>query len=217
MAEMMMLIDPSRCTGCRGCQVACKQWNNLPAVATTFTGDYQNPPDFDGSTFTLVRYAEHPQDGFDVTWLMTHDKCRHCAEPACRDELPPGTVHIDGSGAVVFNDQARAELAHVRETCPFAVPGHDEQTGAIVKCRLCVDRTADGLEPACAKTCPTGAITGGELPAMMQAARNRCAQLKQHGRYPSEKVRLYPDEVFLSHVRWILLDDPDQHGLRGDF
>ncbi len=216
MAEMMMLIDTSRCTGCRGCQVACKQWHGLPGVGTRFTGAYQNPPDFDGQTYALVRFMEHDAGACRTTLLMTHDKCRHCAEPACIEELPAGSYFKHESGAVVFSEQAKADLADVREACPFSAPGRNERTGAIVKCKLCVDRVADGLAPACAQSCPTGAITWGALPEMTKTAKERCAWLVKQDRFRGAKVRLYPDELFATHVRWILLDDPQRHGLHAD-
>jgi formate dehydrogenase iron-sulfur subunit len=216
MAEMMMLIDTSRCTGCRGCQVACKQWHGLPGVSTSFTGAYQNPPDFDGDTYGLVRFTEHEAGPCRTTLLMTHDKCRHCDEPACAEELPPDRWRRHPSGAVVFAAEAHADLDDVRDACPFAVPGRDERTGAIVKCKLCVDRTTDGLLPACVQTCPTGALTWGERGAMMQQARERCAWITRQDRFAGAKVRLYPDELFSTHVRWILLDTPERHGLHAD-
>jgi formate dehydrogenase iron-sulfur subunit len=217
MPKMMMLIDPSRCTGCRGCQVACKQWNGLPAVKTTFAGTYQNPPDFDGDTYTVARFREYSAGAFDVSWLMTNDKCRHCDEPTCVEQLPKGGFFKDERGAVVFTEKAAAKLKDVQDACPFNVPRQNRKTGLIVKCTLCVDRIADGLEPACAKTCPTDSIMWGDFDAMMKYAQSRIAWLKgQKDRFNPGKIKLYPNESFPTHVRWILLDDYQKHGLTGD-
>jgi len=219
MAKMMMLIDPSRCTGCRGCQVACKQWNEKPAVNTTFSGTYQNPPDLDGDTYTLVRFQEYPQENFGVYWLMTSDRCRHCSEPTCIEALPTGSYHLDDTGAVVFNEKAKATLADVTDSCPFAIPTQDKKTGQIVKCTLCVDRITDRMLPACAQACPTGAILWGGYDEMLDYAKKRMAWLKgpaNETRIKADKVALYPGEDFPSHVKWILIDDREKHGLKGD-
>ncbi|NLH49632.1 MAG: formate dehydrogenase [Myxococcales bacterium] len=218
MAKMMMLIDPSRCTGCRGCQVACKQWNGNVATKTTFTGTYQNPPDFDGDTFTLVRFKEYPVGAFGVYWLMTNDKCRHCAEPTCVEAMPKDGYVIHESGAVVYTDKAKAVLKDVVDSCPFAIPTLNKKSGLLAKCTLCADRTAEGMEPACAKTCPTDAILWGEQETMMKYAKERIAWLKTKNgdRFKADKIKLYPDEGFGCHVRWILLDDYAKHGLVGE-
>jgi len=218
MAKMMMLIDPSRCTGCRGCQVACKQWNEQPAVKTTFTGTYQNPPDLDGDTFTLVRFNEHDNGKpFGVYWLMTNDKCRHCAEPTCVDgfKKPNEAAFISPEGAVVYTEKATDALDDVRDYCPFNIP-RKKKNGPIVKCTLCIDRISDKMEPACAQACPTDAIMWGPYDAMMKYAKERIAWLKAQAddRFKADKIKLYPD--LPSHVKWILLDDYDKHGLEGD-
>ena len=218
MAKMMMLIDPSRCTGCRGCQVACKQWNGLPATATTFTGSYQNPPDLNGDTYTLVRFQEYALDGFRVSWLMTNDKCRHCSEPTCTDMMQADMYYRSPEGAVVFNEKAKMAADEVASACPFNIPTQNKKTGLVVKCTLCVDRIADGLEPACAKTCPTDAIMWGDYDGMMKYAQDRIEWLKktQKDRFDPAKVKLYPEASFACHVRWILLDTRERHGLNGD-
>lgn len=218
MAKMMMLIDPSRCTGCRGCQVACKQWNENPAVPTTFTGSYQNPPDFDGDTFCLVRFSEQPRNApFGVYWLMTSDRCRHCDGPTCVEVMEREMYAVHESGAVVYNEKAKVKLEDVKGSCPFEIP-RAKKDGRIVKCNLCVDRVADGMMPACAQTCPTSAIMWGEQTAMMDYAIKRIAELKaeKSDRFKADKIALYPLAEFDCHVRWILLDDREKHGLVGD-
>ena len=223
--KMMMLIDPSRCTGCRACQVACKQWNENKAVKTTFTGSYQNPPDFDGETFTVVRFREQDNGKpFGVYWLMTNDKCRHCAEPTCLDGFDSEDAYfVDKHGAVVYTEKAKGDLESVREMCPFNVPRQNEN-GQIVKCTLCADRLsytgASHMEhiPACAKACPTGAILWGEYDDTMDYAAKRIKWLKarDNGRVNAAEVKLYPPASFGSHVRWILIGTRDEHGLVGD-
>ena len=218
MAKMMMLIDPSRCTGCRGCQVACKQWNEQKAVKTTFTGSYQNPPDMDGDTYNIVRFSEQDNGkDYGVYWLMTHDKCRHCAEPTCVDgfKKPQEAAYIDPHGAVLYTDKATDPISDIVDSCPFNIP-RKRDDGLVVKCTLCADRLGEGMEPACAKACPTGAITWGHYDGMMEYAKARIDWLKKHNadRVKADKVRLYPE--LPSHVKWILIDDLEAHGLEGD-
>jgi formate dehydrogenase iron-sulfur subunit len=150
---------------------------------------------------------------------MTNDKCRHCAEPTCIERLPKGSYAVDPFGAVVYNTQAKAKLADVFEACPFGIPTQSKRTGTIVKCTLCNDRIAEGMEPACSQTCPTKAIMWGERDAMMKYAKDRIAWLraKDQDRTKSDKIKLYPSEDFPCHVRWILLDDLEKHGMVGDW
>jgi len=218
MGKKLMIIDPSRCTGCRGCQVACKQWNEQPAVKTIFTGSYQNPPDLDGDTYTLVRFRERDNGKpFGVYWLLTNDKCRHCSEPTCVDGFSNAkdATFISPEGAVVYTDQAKAaDFETVKEFCPFNIP-RLKKSGVIAKCTLCYDRVAEGMEPACAHACPTDAISFGDYDAMMKYAEERIAWLKaKDGRVKADKIKLYPD--LPSAVKWILMDDYDAHGLEGD-
>ena len=109
MAGKSVLIDVSKCIGCRGCQVACKQWNELPAEKTKNHGSYQNPPDLSGMTYTIVRFKELSQGG-EVKWNFFKDQCRHCVDPPCKmaaDDEAPGAIVVDESGCVVYTDKTK--------------------------------------------------------------------------------------------------------------
>jgi len=208
----MMLNDTSKCTACRGCQVACKQWNENPAVKTTFTGTYQNPPALDGDTFTLIKFKEVPtHEPYGIDWVFTKQQCRHCAEPYCRygtkagDASSESIIKDEKTGAVLFTDKTKGEdFDNVLASCPYGVPTA-RADGTIVKCTLCIDRISDGMLPACAQACPTGAILFGEKDEMLAMAKERLAEVKKT--YP--KAMLYPDDD--SHVKWILIASETDH------
>ena len=173
-------IDTSVCTGCRGCQVACKQWHDLPAEETTNQGTYQNPPDLSFNTYKLVRMSEEEIDG-RLRWLYFPEQCRHCIEPPCMEEADdPGAIFQDApTGAVLFTART-AELSadSVIESCPYNVP-RQAADGTLAKCDMCIDRVQNGLDPACVKTCPTGAMHFGDLEVMASMAKQRLGVVKK--------------------------------------
>lgn len=181
MAGKFFFIDTTRCTACRGCQVACKQWNKNRADHTTQVGTYQNPLDLDGETFRLVRFAEHPRPGGGVAWYFFSDACRHCLEPWCKaraDRFVPGAIVIEDSGAVVFTEKTReleASAKVIKQACPWSIPNWSERKKQLTKCDMCHDRLAAGLEPACVAACPTGALNFGEEGEMKELAVTRQA------------------------------------------
>lgn len=177
------LIDASRCTACRGCQVACKQWNGNPGSETKNWGSYQNPKDFEWNTWKLVRMEEHVIDK-KIEWLFFPDQCRHCVVPPCKlaaDLTDEGAVLHDAStGAVVFTEKTRnVPYEDVRQACPYDVPRFDPKTKLIKKCTMCNDRVTNGLLPACVQSCPTAALNFGERDQMLVLAKNRLETLKK--------------------------------------
>ncbi len=202
-------IDTTLCTGCRGCQVACKQWNQLPATKTQNRGGFQNPEDLSFYTYKLVRFSEHSGSDGKPVWYFFPDQCRHCLEPPCRMILEdPQAIIIDQStGAVLFTDKLKkANSQDVRESCPYDIPRAEKGTGYMAKCTMCVDRVHNGLLPACVKTCPTGAMNFGDRGEMVALAEERLAEARS--RFPDavvtglEDVRvfyLFADEPFKYH------------------
>ncbi|MFC1582110.1 4Fe-4S dicluster domain-containing protein [Planctomycetota bacterium] len=184
-----MLIDVTRCMGCRACQVACKQWNQLPATKTRQTGTYQNPPALSGDTWTLVNFVE-PDDG-DVRWLFRKDACNHCGDPTCVEVCPTGACKKREDGIVFIDQDLCAGCKYCVETCPFNIPHPDHRSGNARKCRMCLDRVDSGLAPACATACPTDAVQFGDRKAMLYKAKARIAELKGLDAEKYAKVRLY--------------------------
>lgn len=180
MGRKCLLIDVSRCIGSRSCQVACKQWNQLKAEPTFSRGVYQNPVDLSPVTWTVLRFNEAEENG-QVKWTFFKDQCRHCLEPPCMAvSRVPGAIIRDESGAVIFTPKTRREdYRTISRACPYDIPRYDYMTGVIYKCRLCFDRISNGLEPACVKACPTGALQFGERDQMLKLAHQRLAKLKR--------------------------------------
>ncbi|MFH1709185.1 MAG: 4Fe-4S dicluster domain-containing protein [Planctomycetota bacterium] len=187
MAERVgMLIDVTKCIACRACQVACKQWNQLPATVTRQLGTYQNPPHLNGTTWTLIQFVE-PADG-PVRWLFRKEACKHCGDPTCVQVCPTGACRQRPDGIVEINPKTCAGCKYCVETCPFSIPKPDPGTGNARKCRMCLDRVDAGLKPACTTACLTGAIQFGTRAAMLAKAQERKAQLAKEGH---AAVRIY--------------------------
>jgi formate dehydrogenase iron-sulfur subunit len=205
-----ILVDTSRCTACRGCQVACKQWNGLPGTKTKNVGSYQNPQDLSAETWKVVRFAEGVGDKGKPYWHFFSEMCRHCLEPPCADTIQGyvegGVIHDPGSGAVVYTEKSKqAPAEEVRKSCPYNIPRQDAKTKVLVKCTLCFDRLQANMPPACVKSCPTGAMVFGERPEILKLAGERVAELQKS--YP-KALAIKADEV---RVIYIVTDDPQKY------
>lgn len=171
MARKALLISPELCIGCRGCQTACKNWNQLPATKTVNKGTFENPPDLTPNLFNRIRYVEVPSETNMVRWLFVSQRCMHCDDAGCMRICPaPGALFKTKEGAVAFNKEKCIGCKLCVAGCPFDVPRYDEKD-KVSKCHLCSDRIAEGLSPACAKTCPTGAIAYGDRDELMAKAQ----------------------------------------------
>ena len=186
-------IDTMRCIACKGCQVACKQWNNLPADKTENQGNLQNPPDFSYTTYKLVRMHEEISSG-KLHWLFFPDQCRHCLIPPCLlwAQNTEAIYQDEDTGAVVYTSETRKLKAQdIIGACPYDVPRSDS-SGMLNKCTMCNDRVKRGMEPACVKTCPTGALNFGDLEQMRELANERLEKVKST--YPDARL-IDPEEV----------------------
>jgi len=205
MGKYAALVDVSKCTACRGCQVACKQWNENPAEKTVQLGTYQNPPDLSNLTFTIVRFKENLVGG-EVVWNFFKDQCRHCLEPPCKevaDNMAKGAILQDENGAVIFTEKTKdCDFDEIRDACPYDIPRKDQATGIMYKCTFCNDRIDSGMIPACIKACPTGALSFGPRGEILKRAEVRLVELKKT--HPAARI-LDKDEV-----SWIyLLHQPE--------
>ena len=181
MSGKAFFIDTTVCTACRGCQIACKQWNQLPATKTHNWGSMQNPKDLSFDTYKLVRFQEHKGPDNKPVWYFFQDQCRHCLEPSCKEavdgEVSGGIIIDRQTGAVLFTDKLKeTDSDNVINACPFNIPKAQEKTGAMAKCTMCVDRVHSGLLPACVKTCPTGAMNFGDRDKMVKMAKRRLVE-----------------------------------------
>jgi len=200
MGKYAALVDVSRCTACRGCQVACKQWNELPGEKTVNRGTYQNPPDLSVATYTLVRFKELSEKD-EIRWNFFKDQCRHCLEPPCKeaaDMAVKGAIMQDQNGTVLFTEKTRLlDINEIREACPYDIPRQDPNTKLMAKCTFCADRIANGMIPACIKACPTGALAFGPRDKILEMANERVKVVKE--RFPLARL------IDVDEVSWIYL------------
>lgn len=203
-----IIVDISRCIGCRGCQVACKQWNELPATHTEQTGSYQNPPSMNGDTYKVLRFIEGKTEEKKLFWSFVSDMCHHCVDAPCAFSVDDGVIEVDEeTGAVVFTDKTVIEdYDAVFGACPYGIPQKNERLGLLTKCTMCNDRIKEGLLPACVLACSTGAMLFGNRDEMLRIAEERVAKLKKT--YPKAHA-IYPDEV---RVIFIVTDSDDVYG-----
>jgi formate dehydrogenase iron-sulfur subunit len=186
-------IDTTVCTGCRGCQVACKQWKGFPGDKTVNHGSYQNPEDLSFTTYKLVRMNE-AEINQKLNWLFFPDQCRHCVEPPCLEAAgEPKAIYQDkATGAVIYTKVTKdLDGDNIIQSCPYNIPRKGPD-GSLGKCDMCIDRVSNGLLPACVKTCPTGTMNFGDYKEMREFARWRLAEVKH--RYPQATL-LNPDKV----------------------
>ena len=172
------LIDMTKCTGCRGCQVACKQWNQLQAEETEFFhGEgYQNPPAMSEYTFTRIKFRDYQRHGQDE-FAFYKEMCMHCNEPACASVCPVAAFYKTDEGPVTYRPERCIGCRYCMIACPFGVPKYEWSKGLplVRKCTGCYSRVKEGLWPACATTCPT-AITYGTRTSMLAEAERRLAR-----------------------------------------
>ncbi len=202
--EVTKLIDVSKCIGCKACQVACLEWNNLREDVGVNTGVYTNPHDLTPNTWTLMRFTEWVNPETDnLEWLIRKDGCMHCADPGCLKACPsPGAIVQYTNGIVDFNRDACIGCGYCVRGCPFNIPRISQVTNKAYKCSLCSDRVAVGQGPACAKACPTQAIVFGTKAEMVAHADRRITDLKSRG---YDKAGLYnPPGVGGTHVMYVL-------------
>jgi formate dehydrogenase iron-sulfur subunit len=209
--QVSKLIDTTKCIGCKACQVACMEWNDLRDDIGTCTGHYDNPHDLSEHSWTLMRFFEYENPKGDLEWLIRKDGCMHCEDPGCLKACPsPGAIVQYANGIVDFQEENCIGCGYCVTGCPFDVPRISKKDKKAYKCTLCSDRVAVGLEPACVKTCPTGAIVFGTKEDMKQHAEERIEDLKSRG---FDQAGLYdPAGVGGTHVMYVL-HHADQPGL----
>jgi formate dehydrogenase iron-sulfur subunit len=183
--------DTTLCIGCKACEVACKEWNSLPAESTGLTGNsYDNTGALSATTWRHVAFIEKIRPGgdrgteqppFQGRWLMMSDVCKHCANAPCLEACPTGAIFRTEFDTVVVQQDICNGCGYCQPACPFGVVEISELDGKAHKCTLCYDRLKGGLEPACAKSCPTDSIQFGEVDELDRRARERVADLHARG------------------------------------
>jgi formate dehydrogenase iron-sulfur subunit len=221
--------DTTLCIGCKACEVACKEWNALPAEEFKLSGrSYDNTGALSATTWRHVRFVEKlgESDGnratalqpFQSNWLMMSDVCKHCSPAPCLQACPTGSLFRTEFDTVVVQQDICNGCGYCVPACPFGVVELNEPDGKAHKCTLCYDRLKGGLEPACAKACPTDSIQFGELSALQERARQRVDNLRAQGR---EDAYLYgvpespgaTDGIQQLNAFFLLTDSPEVYNL----
>jgi formate dehydrogenase iron-sulfur subunit len=227
---MGFFTDTSVCIGCKACEVACKEWNHVPEDGLVFTGmSYDNTAGLGADTWRHVAFIEQhkpvaapaEQTGGagqgDVRWLMASDVCKHCTHAACLDVCPTGALFRTEFGSVVVQQDVCNGCGYCIPACPYGVIDQRKGDGRAWKCTLCYDRLGAGMEPACAKACPTDSIQFGPLDELRERAAGRLAQMHDAG---IGEARLYGDDpadgVGGDGAFFLLLDEPEVYGLPPD-
>jgi formate dehydrogenase iron-sulfur subunit len=219
MAEPMgFFTDTTVCIGCKACEVACKEWNQLPAAdggAPTLSGDsYDNTRRLDGTHWRHVAFVEQfSPDRRDGRWLLMSDVCKHCVQAGCLEVCPTGAIIRTEFDTVVIQSDACNGCRDCIGACPFGVIGMNPVSGTAQKCTLCYDRLQAGLEPACSKACPTDSIQFGTVAELRRKAQDRVGRLHAQG---EQRAYLYgADEKMLGGLNsfFLLVDKPEVYGL----
>jgi formate dehydrogenase iron-sulfur subunit len=204
LTEVAKLIDVSKCIGCKACESACLEWNDVRPEIGTNVGVYDNPPDLQPDMFTVMRFTEWVNPATQgLEWLIRKDGCMHCADPGCLKACPsPGAIVQYSNGIVDFDHDKCIGCGYCVKGCPFNIPRISQVDHKAYKCTLCSDRVSVGQGPACAKACPTHAIVFGTKDEMKQHAAERIKDLKSRG---YDNAGLYdPEGVGGTHVMYVL-------------
>lgn len=207
--------DPTVCIGCKACEVACKEWNDVPADGLEWTGtSYDNSGGLGGSTWRHVKFLE---TSTPFGWNFLSDVCKHCAHAGCLEACPTGAIFRTEVGSVYVQDDVCNGCGYCIVGCPFGVIDRRREplpgAGGAFKCTFCYDRQIDGLAPACAKACPTESIQFGPLAELQVRAEKRLTELHSRG---VAAARIY-DPVDTSvggiHAFFLLIGEPEEFGL----
>ncbi|GAA6488882.1 4Fe-4S dicluster domain-containing protein [Gordonibacter urolithinfaciens] len=216
MSDKAILFDTSRCSACRGCQVACKCWNDLPSTleknGNPSTGSYQSPMDLNGTTRILISFNEEAGGDKGVKWAFGRRSCQHCTDAACATICPAGAIaKHEATGLVTVDESKCIGCQYCSTACPFDVPRYQEGLRTTVnKCTGCVDRIEQGREPACVTTCQPDALVFGDRDEMIALAHERADFLKARGY--EDAVVYGEDEMGGLHVIQVLKYGVAAHG-----
>lgn len=218
MTEKAILFDTTKCMACRACQVACKQWNELKAEATSNPGSYENPPDLSPQTWLKMEFREREVAG-KLSWDFSRRACLHCTDAGCVKVCPSGAVYHHELGFVAYDRSLCTGCGYCADACPFGVPRSTRNllTGKAImdKCTFCttpgLNRIAEGWQPACVKTCPPEALVYGNRDELVAEGRKKVSELVAKGK---SQAYLYGDrELNGLHVLYVLPDAPEVFGL----
>ena len=221
MTTTAFLTDSTLCIGCKACEVACKEWNELPDDGMNWTGmSYDNTGALGHSTWRHVKFVEHaPEPGFggnapDVSsWFFSSDVCKHCEVAGCLEACPTGSLVRTEFGGVYLQPDICNGCGYCVVSCPFGVVQKNEKDGRAFKCTFCYDRQKVGLTPACAKACPTESIKFGEINELRLAGQERVRELQGRGMTDAQMYDPLDTSVGGLHAMFVLRGDERQYNL----
>ena len=222
MTRVGFFTDTTLCIGCKACEVACKEWNDVPADGLNFLAQsYDNTGSLGADTWRHVAFIEQEVEtdtGTDgLRWLMSSDVCKHCTHAGCLDVCPTGAIFRTEFGTVVVQADVCNGCGYCIVACPFGVISQREHDGRAWKCTMCYDRLRGGLEPACATVCPTQSIQFGPLTEMLERAEARVERLHDAGDTAARLYGTNPDDgVGGAGSVFLLLDAPEVYRLPPD-
>jgi len=210
--RMGFFTDTTTCIGCKACEVACKQWNDLPADTTAFRrgGSYDHTGELNASNWRHVRFVEMLTEGSPLDWVFMSDVCKHCTHAGCLDACPTGALIRTEFDTVIVQPDVCNGCGYCVPACPFGVIDRDHGDGRAAKCTLCYDRLEDGLEPACAKACPTDSIQFGFHDELVDVAARRVVQLHERGLDQAYLYGASEDDVAGGLGAFFLLTEPPE-------
>jgi len=210
--------DTSVCIGCKACEVACKEWNQLPGNEPAFGDGYDNTGSLDAQNWRHVQFIDRVPDeistaGQGKAWLMMSDVCKHCTEASCMQVCPTGAIIKTEFDTVYIQPDVCNGCRDCIAACPYGVIEIDQSKNVAQKCTMCYDRLQGGLEPACAKACPTQSINFGPVKDLRLTAAKRVDELHAQG---VTQARLYgaDDSIYGGlGAFFLLMDEPETYGL----
>jgi len=226
--EVGFFTDPTVCIGCKACEVACKEWNDVPDDGFVWSGNsYDNTGHLGASTWRHVMFVEQDrQKGRQIVggtsdepfrWIFLSDVCKHCEEAGCLESCPTGSIVRTETGTVFVQDDVCNGCGYCVVSCPFGVidrrPEPLPNAGGAFKCTFCYDRQKSGLAPACAKVCPTESIVFGRLDDLRARAKDRVQHLQQSGYSDAQLYDPRDTSVRGTHAFFLLLGEPEAYGL----
>jgi formate dehydrogenase iron-sulfur subunit len=207
--------DSTLCIGCKACEVACKQWNDLPADGMDWSGQsYDNTLHLSATSWRHVSFTEQALPDGGVRWLFNSDVCKHCAAAPCQEACPTGALIRNEFDSVYVQQDICNGCGYCVVACPFGVIGRSEADGAAHKCTLCYDRQKDGFMPACAKACPTQSIRFGKVAELRAQAQTRLQEVRARGETGAYLYGAEPSgEYSALHAFFLLTEEPAAYNL----
>jgi len=211
--QIGFFTDVTLCIGCKACEAACKEWNQLPDNRNTFLDSYDNTGQLDHRNFRHVKFIEQAGASTDkpINWSMMSDVCKHCANASCLEVCPTNAIVRTEFDTVFIQQDVCNGCRNCIAACPYAVIGYNDKSGTAQKCTFCYDRLQANMMPACAKACPTESIKFGKLDDLQQVAQQRLQFLKTAG---VENAQIYGQNEYGGlHAFFLLTDKPEVYGL----